>query len=138
MKFHASFVQKLIYLMKNYGGHKDEKKLHEEIDKLVMSPYLQQNGSMVVVDAHLLLEERRARNLPVGDVIPMKFHPSAKKKIMDYYAMYSGYQNEQRLVNHLLELDFTTYERTIEKQGEVILVLTSDYLDVLRASNRRE
>lgn len=58
----------------------------------------------------------------------MKLHPSVVTKLLDLYANFGGFQNEQKLRDKLVELDFTPYERKTTPDGEVILVLTEDYL----------
>jgi hypothetical protein len=137
MKMHPSVINKLLYLASNYGGHKDEEKLISHYKNIVLSPYLREDGTICLVDAKELLEERAKRQLPVGDVIPMRFHSTALAKIMQLYGMYGGYKNEVKLRKHFSEVDLTTYERT-QTENDVVLVLTSEYLNVLQSVGRRE
>jgi len=58
----------------------------------------------------------------------MKLHASAIKKLIELYTNYGGFQNEDKLRQKLVELDFTPYERTTTANNEIILVMTEDYM----------
>lgn len=136
MKLHPNVINRIIYLATNYGGHTDEKKLLSHYKQMTLSPYLRENNTACLVDAKELLDERVKRNLPVGDVIPMKFNWGCLQKILQLYTMFSGYANEKKFRQHLEALDFTVYERTLTQ--EAILVLTEEYLKVIQAVGRKE
>jgi len=60
----------------------------------------------------------------------MKLHKSVVDKLLYIVDTYSGYEREVRLRKHIEAIDLTPYERK-ESSGEVILVLTEDYLKQL-------
>lgn len=134
MKLHASAVDKLLYLCQNYGGHASERKLMTFIEELRFSPYVRtQADGIVLVETDQYVTERLARRLPTHDIVPMKLHASAVKKIMDTYDMYGGHENETKLKWSLNHMDFTPYERQLT-HGDTVLVITEDYIQVLRAA----
>ena len=49
MKLHYTLVEKLISVYQQYGGHREEKKLREELQKLNISVYQQQSSKEVAV-----------------------------------------------------------------------------------------
>ncbi len=49
MLLHDSVVEKLIRLCDNYGGHREQTKLRNEIKRLSMSEYTQSSGEKVLV-----------------------------------------------------------------------------------------
>lgn len=49
MRLHDTVVEKLIRLCDNYGGHREQTKLREEISKLDLSEYSQNSGNKVLV-----------------------------------------------------------------------------------------
>jgi len=58
----------------------------------------------------------------------MKLHKSVVDKIIYYCTTFGGYDTERKLREKINELDFTPYERKEAHNGEVILVLTEDYI----------
>jgi hypothetical protein len=137
MKLHTSSVEKLLFLCQNYGGHAEEVKLIGFISDMCFSPYVRtQSDSIVLVETIELLKERQNRNLPTTDLIPIKFHASVVKKIMELYDMYGGHENEYKLRTSFNQLDFTPYERKVEFK-DTVLVLTEDYIKILRGTSRK-
>ena len=136
MRFHASVVDKVLHLCTNYGGHADERRLVAFIEGIRVTPYSRENielrENMVLVDTHQYLTERTNRQLPTGDVIPMRLHPTVQHKIMELYKTYSGHSHELKLRTALAQLDFTPYES--KTTGEFCVVLMSDYMKALRGS----
>lgn len=134
MKFHASVVDKLIYLCTNYGGHVKETKLVELVENFRVTPYARNNQEtkdlIILVETDVMLQERKARNTPTFDVIPMRLHKSVQDKILDLYHSYSGHIHEVKLRRALSEMDFTPYESKVN--GDFCIVLTSDYMNALR------
>jgi len=61
----------------------------------------------------------------------MKLHSSVIEKLLQIYTNYGGFQDERKLREQLLKLDFTPYERKSTVDQEVILVLTDDYMKQL-------
>lgn len=50
MKLHASVVEKLIYILKTYGGYEDEKKLKVHLEALDLTVYERKtNGQEMVL-----------------------------------------------------------------------------------------
>lgn len=49
MRLHDTVVEKLIRLCDNYGGHREQTKLREEIRQLDLSEYTQNSGNKVLV-----------------------------------------------------------------------------------------
>jgi hypothetical protein len=136
MKFHASMVDKIVYLCTNYGGYIHETKLTELVSKIRVTPYarLQQESKdqIVLVETEALLKERTMRNTPTMDVVPMELHPTVQSKILDLYRAFSGHIHETKLRRALSELDFTPYES--KTTGKFCIVLMSDYMNALRGS----
>ena len=138
MKLHPTVVQKLLYWCTNYGGHDKETKLVEMINSLRVTPYLRMEGDgMVLVDTQQYISERTQRGQPTHDIVPMHFHGSVVKKLMELYNMYSGHSNELKLRNAIQFLDYTPYERKITGDATVLL-LTSDYMSVISGQNNRQ
>lgn len=136
MRLHKSIVDKMIYLCGNYGGHQNETKLVNHINSMRLSTHIMPDGSMTLVETQALINERNARRMDIGDIIPMAFHPSVMKKLMYTYDMYSGHANESKLRNAFTTLDLTPYERTING-NDVVLVLSSDYINILQSVGRK-
>lgn len=61
----------------------------------------------------------------------MRLHASVIEKLLQIYANFGGFQDERKLKDQLLRLDFTPYERKSTDDQEVILVLTEDYMNKL-------
>ena len=135
MKMHPQVIGKILYLCTNYGGHTSEKKLVAELNQLRLSPYQVEQLGLVLVDSRTFISERQARNLPINDIVPMKFHGTVIQKVMYAYNMYSGHTNESKLRNALIELDLTPYERK-EVGSEIVLVPTSDYMKTLQGTGQ--
>lgn len=66
----------------------------------------------------------------------MKLHQSVVDKIIQIYTNYGGFQDEKRLREHLMRLDFTPYERKSTDKQDVILVLTEDYVRELNNKSK--
>ena len=49
MSLHQTVIEKLIKLCDNYGGHREQKKLRSELQKLALSEYVQTSGQKVLV-----------------------------------------------------------------------------------------
>lgn len=62
----------------------------------------------------------------------MKLHPTAIKKIIDLFHVYGGSQDEVKLKQFILNLDFTPYEQKTTKEQNMVLVLTEDYVRELQ------
>jgi hypothetical protein len=58
----------------------------------------------------------------------MKLHPSVIEKLINVYTNFGGFSNERKLREQLERVDLTPYEKKTSNQGEIILVLTEDYL----------
>lgn len=52
-------------------------------------------------------------------------------------ATYSGYDRESKLREHIEKIDLTPYERKENNSGEVILVLTEDFIKQLEGGRRK-
>ena len=49
MRLHDTVIERLIRLCDNYGGHREQTKLREELNKIDLSEYTQNKGSTVLV-----------------------------------------------------------------------------------------
>ena len=49
MRLHDTVIERLIRLCDNYGGHREQIKLREELSKIDLSEYTQNKGSTVLV-----------------------------------------------------------------------------------------
>jgi len=49
MLLHDTVVEKLIRLFDNYGGHREQTKLRQEIRRLSLTEYTQATGNVVLV-----------------------------------------------------------------------------------------
>ena len=49
MRLHDTVIERLIRLCDNYGGHREQIKLREELNKIDLSEYTQNSGSTVLV-----------------------------------------------------------------------------------------
>ena len=49
MRLHDTVIERLIRLCDNYGGHREQIKLREELSKIDLSEYTQNTGSTVLV-----------------------------------------------------------------------------------------
>ena len=136
MRMHKSVVDKMVYLCGNYGGHQNESKLLGHINNIRVSTHILPDGTMALVDTQLLINERNARRMDIGDIIPMSLHPGVVKKIMYIYDMYAGHSNESKLQTAFSLLDLTPYERSINGT-DIVLVLSSDYINVLQSVGRK-
>jgi hypothetical protein len=136
MRFHESVVDKLIYLCGNYGGHTNEKKLQEHIERINLSTHIMPDGSLKLVDTGALINERNARRINIGDIIPMTFHPSVVKKLLYMNEMSGGHSNQGKLKSAFANFDLTPYERNTGTGG-VVLVASSDYMNVLNSIGRK-
>jgi len=61
----------------------------------------------------------------------MKLHPSVIEKLINLFQNYGGHPEENKLKNHLVNLDLTIYERKTGNQ-DMVLVLTEDYVKSLQ------
>lgn len=61
----------------------------------------------------------------------MRLHATVIEKLLQIYTNFGGFQDERKLREQLLRLDFTPYERKSTADQEVILVLTEDYMNKL-------
>lgn len=50
MRLHSSLIEKLIRVYSTYGGHREEKKLREELLKLDVSTYSRESGEKILVE----------------------------------------------------------------------------------------
>lgn len=66
----------------------------------------------------------------------MKVHKSVIDKILYLCQTYGGYDSEKKLRAHLATLDLTPYERKENNTGEVILVLTDDFIRELEGKKK--
>ena len=60
MLFHDSVVEKIVRICENYGGYREQKRLKDELRKLVLESYTQETGNVVLVlgdDLKRALEE---------------------------------------------------------------------------------
>jgi|ETNmetMinimDraft_30_1059905.scaffolds.fasta_scaffold988273_1 DNA-directed RNA polymerase subunit E'/Rpb7 len=60
MLFHDSVVEKIVRICENYGGYREQKRLKDELRKLVLESYTQETGNVVLVlgdDLKKALEE---------------------------------------------------------------------------------
>ena len=55
-------------------------------------------------------------------------HKSVVDKLLYLCQTYGGYENERKLRARITDLDLTPYERKETNSGEVILVLTDDFI----------
>ena len=60
----------------------------------------------------------------------MKLHYSVVEKLIYLFQNYGGHENDAKLKQQLVNLDFTPYERKSGDQ-EIILVLTEDWMKLL-------
>lgn len=67
----------------------------------------------------------------------MRLHKSIVDKLIYYFQTFGGYEHETKLRKKITEMDLTPYERKESQSGEVILVLTEDYIKELEGSKRR-
>jgi hypothetical protein len=49
MKLHQSAVDKILYLVANYSGHKDEQKLRKYIEEMDFTPYERKTSNQDVI-----------------------------------------------------------------------------------------
>lgn len=49
MRLHDTVIERLIRLCDNYGGHREQIKLRDELNKIDLSEYTQNSGSTVLV-----------------------------------------------------------------------------------------
>lgn len=54
MKLHSTLIEKLVRVYHTYGGHREEKKLREELAKLDVSVYTRESGQQILVEAEAL------------------------------------------------------------------------------------
>lgn len=54
MRLHKTLVDKLIRVYTTYGGHREEKKLREELAKLDVAIYRRESGEQILVEAEEL------------------------------------------------------------------------------------
>ena len=66
----------------------------------------------------------------------MKLHSSVIEKLIYLWDNYGGHSDYTKLQEKLKELDFTPYEKKTGNQ-EIILVLTDDYLQSLKAGEKK-
>ena len=125
-------VDKILYLCTNYGGHQNEKRLLAHLENIRMSTYVREVG-IVLVDTSAYILERRARNQPENDIVPMKLHSTALQKILYLYNMYSGHSNESKMKGSISALDFVPYQRN--NTGETVLITNEDYMRVLQGAS---
>lgn len=45
MRLHVTVIQKLLYLVQNYGGHENDSKLQQKFEEIDLTPYERQNTS---------------------------------------------------------------------------------------------
>lgn len=67
----------------------------------------------------------------------MKMHKSVIDKLIYYCQTYGGYEHEHKLRAKFAEIDLTPYERKELKIGEVILVMTNDYITELEGKRKQ-
>ena len=130
MRFHPSFVEKLIQTCINQGGYSEESRLTRAIADMRTTIYAQQNGPLVLVDSEKMLQERIMRQQPTHDVIPIRFHSGVMNKLLEQFRSFSGHVSEHKLRQAFSSLDFTPYQTVTT--GETILVLTTDYFEKLQ------
>lgn len=51
MRLHSTLIEKLVRVFTTYGGHKDEKKLREELSKIDIGTYTRMSGETILVDS---------------------------------------------------------------------------------------
>lgn len=66
----------------------------------------------------------------------MKMHKSVIDKLIYFCQTYGGYEHEHKLRAKLNEIDLTPYERKELNIGEVILVMTNDYITELEGKRK--
>jgi len=49
MRFHATVIDKLLYLFQTYGGYANEDKLRKHISELDLTPYERKSGTQEIV-----------------------------------------------------------------------------------------
>lgn len=130
MKLNPSVVDKVVYFCTNYGGHKDEARLQKHLQEMRLSPYMDSNGNISLVDSLSLVKELMSRNRPTSNVVPMRLHGSTIAKILQEYQINSGHTNEAKLRRSFAALDLTPYDKKTSVD-ETILVLTEDYIKVM-------
>lgn len=62
----------------------------------------------------------------------MKLHRSVVDKLIYLCQTFGGYEHETKLRAKFQEIDLTPYERKEQANGEVILVLTEEFLRQLQ------
>ena len=62
----------------------------------------------------------------------MKLHGSAIEKIVQICTTYAGSPNESKIKKMLSEIDFTPYERKLNENQDIVLVLTEDFVNELK------
>tara|TARA_Y100001963_G_scaffold160278_1_gene270211 strand:+ start:6350 stop:6544 length:195 start_codon:yes stop_codon:yes gene_type:complete len=61
MKLHESVIKKLVTIYSNYGGYRDEHRLHTELKSLDLSVYTKQTGDKNDI---IVLSEELKRYIP--------------------------------------------------------------------------
>lgn len=51
MKLHSTLIDRFIRVFTTYGGHKDEKKLREELSRIDIGTYTRSSGETILVEA---------------------------------------------------------------------------------------
>ena len=49
MHFHDTVIEKIVRLCENYGGHREQIKLKQELRRLALESYTQETGNVVLV-----------------------------------------------------------------------------------------
>jgi hypothetical protein len=133
MKLHQTVVGSILNDVKNFGGHNSELKLRARLEDKQYAIYAGDRKDMVLVEYDRLIKEASDRRLPVRDIVPMRLHPTAFGKVMELFALYSGYDSETKMRIALENLDLIPYEKKTGNR-ETILVLKEDYEKILRQS----
>lgn len=67
----------------------------------------------------------------------MRIHRSVVDKLIYLCQTYGGYEHEHKLRAKIQEIDLTPYERKEAGNGEVILVLTEDFMRELQGKRTK-
>lgn len=67
----------------------------------------------------------------------MKLHRSVIDKLLYLCQTYGGYEHETKLKAKFNEIDLTPYERKENNNGDVILVLTEDFMRELQGKRTK-
>lgn len=49
MRLHASVIEKLLYIVQNYGGHEHDTKLRQKFNEIDLTPYEKRSGNQEVI-----------------------------------------------------------------------------------------